>query len=446
MRRVLLASTAAIAMVAGAQAADLGAPRAAIAAAVVAPDQWSGFYAGLHAGYGFGRSRIPASLVIGAPLDHSFNGALLGGQFGWNHQIGRLVLGLEATLAYAGLSGSVDAGIAGAAMRTDAKWLTTMGPRLGFAYDRALIYAKGGFAAAGFSSGLVAPGLGDFRGAFVRTGWFLGAGIEYALASNWSIRAEYNYLNFGTGYSTLQGLGFASVGTASTLDAHVVTIGLNYRFGGARPAPEAAGAAVPVWTGFYAGLHAGYSAGQATYDPALALGLDHSYRGALAGAQFGWNQQFGQVVAGFEATLAYAGLTGGREIGGFAGMTIGNRMVGLATLGPRLGFAVDRTLIYAKGGLAVAGFRGGVSVPGTDLRFPFARAGWFVGGGAEYAFAPNWSAKLEYNYVNLGTADAGFQSLGTVVVSARAKMDAHVVTAGINYRFTSGPSAVVARY
>jgi outer membrane immunogenic protein len=442
MRKVLLASVAAVALSASAQAADLGGARAAIAAEVVAPaDLWSGFYAGIHAGYGFGRSR-PG--FPGVDLSDSLNGAVIGGQFGWNYQVGQFVLGLEATLAYAGLSGSgADFG-GGATLRTDAKWLTTMGPRLGYAFDRALVYAKGGFAAGGFSSGLIIPGLGDFRGASVRTGWFLGAGIEYAIAANWSVRAEYNYLNFGSGFANLQNLGFISLAVAGPLDAHVVTVGLNYRFGGGRPASEPAGA-VPIWTGFYAGVHAGFGTGRAAFDPLIGLPLDHSFRGALAGVQFGWNQQFGQVVVGLEASLAYAGFTGSVDL---VGGTYNTRLRGLATLGPRLGFAFDRALVYAKGGLAVAGLRSGISVvPGIDLAAPFARGGWFVGAGAEYAFAPNWSAKLEYNYVNLGTGETMFAAAGPgIATGIRAKIDAHIVTLGVNYRFTSGPSAVVARY
>jgi outer membrane immunogenic protein len=445
MRSLLLASVAAVAMAASAQAADLGAGRSAIAAEVVAPaDLWSGFYAGVHAGYGSGHARVPANFFF-ADSSHKFSGAVLGGQFGWNYQVGQFVLGLEATLSYAGLAGSagVGAGVNAGSMRTDAKWLTTMGPRLGFAFDRALIYAKGGFAAAGLTSGFVGGG-GDLRSAFVRTGWFLGAGIEYAFAPNWSLRAEYNYMNFGGGYSHLLNFGTSKIVILSPLDAHVVTVGLNYRFGGGRAAAEPAGT-MPIWTGFYAGVHAGYGTGHQAYNPIHALDADHTFRGALAGVQFGWNQQFGPVVAGLEAGLAHAGLTGGAvTLGG----TFNTRLRGLATLGPRLGFAFDRALVYAKGGLAVAGLRGGVGFPGgNDFGAQFARSGWFAGVGAEYAFAPNWSARLEYNYVNLGYGPAIQNTIpGGLAQAVLARIDTHLVTVGVNYRFTSGPSAVVARY
>ncbi|WP_204311036.1 outer membrane protein, partial [Stenotrophomonas maltophilia] len=69
-------------------------------------------------------------------------GALIGGQFGWNYQAGQFVLGLEATLAWASLSGSLTDGTGALAIRSRTNWIATMGPRLGFAFDRALLYAK----------------------------------------------------------------------------------------------------------------------------------------------------------------------------------------------------------------------------------------------------------------------------------------------------------------
>jgi outer membrane immunogenic protein len=445
VRRFLFASATVLAVGSGAgtasQAADIGATRVAVAAEVVAPaGLWHGFYAGLHAGWGRGRT-VYDPLIIGLDINHSYGGALLGGQFGWNYQVGQLVLGLEATLAYSTLSGGLPEPAA-PMFRTNLNWLATMGPRLGFAVDRALVYAKGGFAMAGLRSGIADPIAGDFRGSFARAGWFLGAGVEYAFAPHWSVRVEYNYLNFGNGLVTFQYLPPIGVGIPGRIDAHTVTVGVNYRFGGGHQA-QVAGGGVPVWTGFYAGLHAGYGSGRTAYDPAVALPIDHQFSGVLAGGQFGWNYQVNQFVLGAEATLAYAGLNGRSD---FGFIPIRTRMQWLATMGPRLGVAVDRALVYGKGGFAVAGFHGGADLPPVAAPAPFVRSGWFLGAGVEYAFAPNWSAKAEYNYVHLGNGPAIIASTFGIAETIDARQHAHTVTLGVNYHFTTGSGPVVARY
>lgn len=256
MKKFLLASAAAIVFASGAQAADLGVARVPVAAAVMAPTafSWTGFYVGAHIGYGWGNTRFNLDPTITTALtragigslDHNFNGMLLGGQFGWNYQVNNLVFGLEASLAWANMSGStanlIPAGAAPAdlRLRTRMNWLATMGPRIGFAFDRAMIYAKGGFAAGGFNSGaLISAGNTnlDLTGSFARGGWFLGAGVEYAFAPNWSAKLEYNYLDFGRGnWIAAQApaatpiIGGANIGVPARLTAHTVTLGVNYQF------------------------------------------------------------------------------------------------------------------------------------------------------------------------------------------------------------------------
>ncbi len=445
MHRFLLASAAALVLGAGAgtssQAADIGGARVAVAAEVVAPaGLWHGFYAGVHAGWGRGRS-VYDPPVLGIDINHSYGGALLGGQFGWNYQVGQFVLGLEATLAYSTLSGGLPASAA-PMFRTNLNWLATMGPRLGFAVDRALVYAKGGFAMAGLRSGVSDPVIGDFRGPFARAGWFLGAGVEYAFAPHWSVRLEYNYLNFGNGMVTFQHLPPIGISIPARIDAHTVTVGVNYRFGGGMPAAAPA-AGVPIWTGFYAGLHAGYGTGSTVYDPLVPFPLDHRFSGMIAGGQFGWNYQVNQFVLGAEATLAYAGLNGQN---GLAFVPMRTSMQWLATMGPRLGVAIDRALIFGKGGLAVAGLHGGSDQPPFVTAGAYVRSGWFLGGGVEYAFAPGWSAKVEYNYVHLAKGPTVLGALFGGAETLDATQHAHTVTLGVNYHFTTGPGAIVARY
>jgi len=430
----------------GTRAADLGGRRVAVPTETLLPAfDWTGFYLGAHAGFGSGDHRFDRSLDV-ALASHRYRGALFGGQFGWNYQINRFVLGLEGTLAWADLAGSSPYQDGAARLGTRVTSIATMGPRLGFAIDRALIYGKGGLAFVGYRSlisGLpdpVAPASG------ARAGWFLGAGLEYALTPNWTARIEYNYVNTGTG-AWLVAAGPGLTGYRSRQDIQTVTFGLNYLFPTATRVSAERQPTSPagLWTGFYAGLHAGYGTGDTTFSPSFGVVVSpHRSQGGLIGAQFGWNQQFDQVVVGIEGSLAFANLAGSATdpvMGVF-----GSKAARIATMGPRLGFAIDRALLYGKGGFAAGSFDNRYEVAGLSRASSAKSLGWFVGGGAEYAFAPNWSAKVEYNYIAMGTGfftvsdpaqphTGGFQSNRNV----------HTVTLGVNYLFNTGPSRVVAR-
>ena len=113
-----------------------------------------------------------------------------------------------------------------------------------------------------------------------------------------------------------------------------------------------------------------------------------------------------------------------------------------ATLTGRLGLAFDRWLVYGKGGVAWAHDKYSTNLytfPAT-VELTDTRVGWTVGAGVEYAFAPNWSAKLEYNYMDFGTRAVSF----TPLTSTDIDQQIHAVKFGINYKFGGGP--VVGRY
>ncbi len=113
---------------------------------------------------------------------------------------------------------------------------------------------------------------------------------------------------------------------------------------------------------------------------------------------------------------------------------------------PRVGYAFDRTLLYVTGGLAYGGGKYTLNtIDGAGntaaLNSSGIRTGWALGAGAEYAFSRNWSAKLEYLYVDLGNqrmAGAVFTpagvATGTTITSNRENAF-HTIKAGINYRF-----------
>ena len=181
---------------------------------------------------------------------------------------------------------------------------------------------------------------------------------------------------------------------------------------------RAPGVAVPNWTGVYGGLSGGYSGGHSdqTDTGVLVLPTDveeeedgrYSMRGGLLGGTFGYNWQQNSAVFGLEGDISWADISGRSNVCGPTGPTphpCGTDLNALGTFRGRMGFATGPNgswLLYGTGGLAVGYVRGWDALTpasGNDWR-----AGWTVGLGVEAAFAPNWSAKLEYLYADLGRA------------------------------------------
>lgn len=224
MKRIFLGSLVAAAIFSGpALAADIAvkAPLASVAPAF----DWAGFYAGGHVGYGWGQS---VWTNPGIQLsDHSVNGFLGGGQAGFNYQVQRIVLGVEVDGSRADISGHGPDPF-GDDMRVRTDWLATVTGRVGIAAERWLVYGKGGAAWAGDRFSFLSPAGRSAETQQTRSGWTAGAGIEYAAWSNWSLKLEYAYMDFGNRHVTWVTGDFADI------DQKIQTIklGLNYRFGG----------------------------------------------------------------------------------------------------------------------------------------------------------------------------------------------------------------------
>jgi len=200
-------------------------------------------------------------------------------------------------------------------------------------------------------------------------------------------------------------------------------------------------AAVYNWTGFYIGGHVGGGFGG---DNSL-FGNDGRFMGGLQG---GFDYQFApNWVAGVEAQYSWlANNNTGVLFPGGSLVTANNNQLGSVT--GRLGYTWGPALLYAKGGYAWKGGNNnlGVSIAGVPQAFAVSgnsRDGYTLGGGLEYMFAPNWSAKLEYQYYNFGSTT--FTGGPPDVVGARFNNDEHAVKAGLNYRFGWG-GPVVAKY
>ena len=202
------------------------------------------------------------------------------------------------------------------------------------------------------------------------------------------------------------------------------------------PAPAQTYAPAPAafsWTGFYAGANVGYGTGSFTKQASTSAPANlGSPKGAMMGVQAGYNYQVGQFVAGVEADYDWANVASHSQFKTLAD-TGSTRLTSVGTLRGRLGFAADRALVYATGGLAYGTIhtKDVVAAPPAVLSDRNGRAGYALGAGIEYAFTNNISAKAEYLYTSLGnkTAFAGTAD------QARVGLKSSAVKVGLNYHF-----------
>jgi outer membrane immunogenic protein len=270
-----------------------------------------------------------------------------------------------------------------------------------------------------------------------------------------------------------------------------------------RKAPEYAPPPPPPysWTGFYIGGNAGFSGGKAGTDfsvapvivdtnigsvivPGAVASESPHLNGLIGGGQIGYNWQFSSNwVVGLEADIQASGEKGGRGFGipfdfffvpPGPGVVIQERVRGSATadyeakiswfgtVRGRIGYAWDRVMVYATGGLAygevklqgtstVSGIIGNVlpPIPSPGPAFSIAHAvghsqvntGWTVGVGAEVALGGNWTGKFDYLYIDLGSLNDPDD--GLVIVNSvsggqtftHTKYTDNIFRVGLNYKF-----------
>lgn len=196
-----------------AQAADM--PRMYKAQPLVAPlaADWTGFYIGINAGYGFGKSDWDAAGVSPEP-----SGVLAGVTVGYNFQTGLWLWGLEGDIDYSGMKG--DEACGPGSCETKNTWLGTARARVGYTgWSNWLPYLTGG---AAFGDVKASSPLGD--GSETKIGWTAGAGVEYAMLPRWSVKVEYLYLDLGSVDCS------GTCGDSVSFKANAVRAGLNYRF------------------------------------------------------------------------------------------------------------------------------------------------------------------------------------------------------------------------
>jgi outer membrane immunogenic protein len=473
------------------------------------------------------------------PIAHSRSGGSFigGGQIGYNWQSGNIVYGVEGDAQVLRsrdrLSGQLLEFFPGflptgnitrntfANYSIERDWQATFRGRVGYAWDRLLVYATGGLAVTSLKTGgnytfqtLIGPALAPFPGAPPQNfsapgvgssqdyiGVTFGGGIEYALSNNWSLGAEYRFADFGKQNVTLVTAPAAGVLLPAIpvempvrLFSQQATVRLNYRIGAPDMATkQVALAPAPAtnWTGCYVGGYAGAAWGRDpvdTFDPSTngqqvfgpppllqttfydssagesARPAPYSYNlgaSGIGGGTLGcnWQAPSSRFVLGVEGEAGVMRLSstvnnqynlafGFNDT--FDTTTVGNWYGAIAG---RVGYSVADMLFYLKGGVgftqASAESIDTCTTTGSNCSSQalIARGSanpvfGVFGGGAEWAFARNWSAKAEYLYLGL---DTNFSACGPGggrlflpnlnFCSNHILGGIHTAKVGVNYKF-----------
>jgi len=232
---------------------------------------------------------------------------------------------------------------------------------------------------------------------------------------------------------------------------------------------------VPIftWTGVYIGGQIGYGWGKANGSIGDYFGdyfaSSTTTNGVIGGAHVGYNLQLNQFVIGLEGDVDGTSMSknGTHFFTPYGGLTTGNVNYSVnhsieGSIRGRLGYAWDRVLVYATGGVAFAGFNGnacgGFTENATGAWFggcrsnSTTRVGWTVGGGLEYAVTNNWSIRAEYRYSDFGHATQyatswDYPVLGALGAYSNRHFTENRVQVGFSYKFDLAPPApVVAKY
>ncbi len=323
-----------------------------------------------------------------------------------------------------------------------------------------------------------------------KAGWTAGAGIEAHLGGNVTGKVEYLYLDFGrvsTAATNPLNATPITVNLDSRVTDHIVRVGLNYKFdptGAAYAASASAKSpmlfkapmlAAWTWAGPYVGGTVGYSAGKSKTDTIFsdpesgaelfATSGSRRLDGAIGGAQAGYNWVAGILLAGVEGDLNYSGqraklnavcpgeICNPSLIGVIGDPSVlakfedGQKLEWFATLRARLGVTVTPDAIaYVTGGLAVGevmtagtvfGFDGEGNPVNTIVSSHNTKAGVAVGGGIEGRLLGNWTAKIEYLYLDLGTVTTIPAPVpkSTTAAAFNSRVTDNILRVGVNYKF-----------
>lgn len=196
------------------------------------------------------------------------------------------------------------------------------------------------------------------------------------------------------------------------------------------------------WTGIYGGLNAGGGFVSAK-DTGTITGGDlggvsasgtGSANGVLGGGQIGFNYQVNSLVLGMEGDFDYSSLSSTSTA---SILSETSKIQWLATIRGRAGFAIDRIMIYGTGGVAFVPVSDSITASGYGTVFSASstNAGWTIGAGVEGAFAQNWTAKIEYLFVQSNFSLSGPIAVAGGTLSYTGTISDNVIRAGINFKY-----------
>lgn len=207
------------------------------------------------------------------------------------------------------------------------------------------------------------------------------------------------------------------------------------------------------WSGCYVGGNIGYGQARRNWNATVTTpstfftSQGTNAGGFVGGGQLGCDYQMGNWVFGIEGMFDGSTINKTSGVNAIPGATLTDKVGSFETATGRIGWAIDRSLFYVKGGAAweqTSGTINGAALGLATETHSATNGGWVLGGGIEYAFAPQWSAKVEYDYMGFGNRTVGYPitTAGTVQFTNQSLQ---TILVGLNYRF-NGSAAAGARY
>lgn len=383
---------------------------------------WNGLYIGYQTGHFQGRSvlddlNIPPNFY-GRTLkpEGTFGGFVAGYN---RHLSPNWVAGFEIDF-FASRSGRISTTVSDIPFTTNTTTVEAFGSsrvRLGYSWNKFLIFGTAGMAIAKVRTiDTGPPVILDARSYHV--GWTAGAGVEYQVLPNWSVKAEYLFANFGQS-STKQGDSpiplFPQFSNTIDLKGGIIRVGVNYRFDASSADSFDTQPTKRTWNwdGTFIGIHAVRSKSKIDFN---YVGEVSSFApsGFAPGVQFGFNWQLlGNFVLGMETDWAYKKITDeGLSIA--TGLGINRPGTGtidhVGSVRARFGINIDRVLLFGTAGVGFAHVETYVPVPANlnpvySIRRNIFHVGPTYGAGVELALDATWSVKAEYLRYNFGDSN-----------------------------------------
>ncbi|AZO68550.1 MULTISPECIES: outer membrane protein [unclassified Mesorhizobium] len=390
---------------------------------------WSGIYVGFGVGAGANVHELSSDFLPGFSLN-GIGGEGVYGELtvGYDYMVSpRFLIGglldahvgnIETTLDVAGLDASIretygfDAGLRVGYLFTP----NTLGYVLGgYSWQKYKLDTNAGF---------------DFD--WDQSGYFVGAGVETAINSNWTIKSEYRYTRFGT-QNILSEFDIPDGVLDTDTSRHTFQVAANYRFGAQNGGVASFEAPAYNWTGFYIGGAGGAGASVHQIDvPPVGLEFNGvGGEGVFGELNVGYDHDFGSWVAGVMVDARYSGMTTELDLGG--GSVNLDTDYGFDVLA-RVGMKVNEsTLAYVLGGYSWQHFDLNASSPIGDI-LDWDSSGFSVGAGLETAMSSNVTVGLEYRYSQFSEKDFS-SDIGAPDDSLTSTPSFHTVRIGAKYKF-----------